>query len=72
MQKLKIEIDTMSDANEFVAITSKLPGKIVVVDNNGLAVNAKSILGMLYAMEFEELWCESENDIYYNIEKFVI
>lgn len=69
--KEKIHIDTMTDATEFVSITTKLPGQIVVVDNKGMRVNAKSILGMLYAMEFEELWVESDEDIYMHIVKFV-
>ena len=30
--RLHIELTTMSDANEFVSITSHLPGKITVVD----------------------------------------
>lgn len=67
----KIHIDTMTEATEFVSITTKLSGEIVVIDNKGMRVNAKSILGMLYAMEFEELWCESEEDIYAHIIKFV-
>lgn len=70
--KYKIAIDTMTTATEFVTITTKLLGKIVVVDNKGMRVNARSILGVIYAMEFEELWCESERDIYNAIEKFII
>lgn len=70
--KAKIRLDTIQEANRFVAITSELPGKIEVIDPNGLRVNAKSILGALHAMEFSELWCESENDIYMKISDFVI
>ena len=70
--RVQINLDTMTDANNFVAITSRLPGKIVVIDNKGMCVNAKSILGMLYALEFEELWCESEFDIFEDIEKYVV
>ena len=62
----------MHEATEFVSIVSKLPGKIVIVDNTGMKVNAKSVLGALYAMEFDELWCESENDIYFHIKQFAI
>lgn len=70
--KAKIRIDTFSDVLKFVNITSNLSGKIVVTDDTGLCVSAKSILGMLHAMEFQNLWCESENDIYNNIKDFVI
>ena len=68
----KIRIDTIQDVNKFVNITSQLEGKITITDNAGLAVNAKSVLGALHAMEFEELWIESEKDIYSAIEPFVI
>lgn len=68
----KIRIDTIQDVNKFVNITSQLEGKITITDNAGLTVNAKSVLGALHAMEFEELWIESEKDIYSAIEPFVI
>ena len=70
--RTKIHIDTMTEATNFVATTTKLPGEIVVVDGKGMRVNAKSILGMLYAMEFEDLWCESDSEIYPYIAKFAI
>ena len=70
--KNKIRIDTIQDVNKFVNITSQLEGKITITDNAGLTVNAKSVLGALHAMEFEELWIESEKDIYSAIEPFVI
>ena len=68
----KIRIDTIQDVNKFVNITSQLEGKITITDNAGLAVNAKSVLGALHAMEFEELWIESEKYIYSAIESFII
>ena len=70
--KAKIRLDTTNDAALFSNICLSLPGHITVTDNKGLRINAKSILGMLYALEFEELWCESDIDIYSHIEKFVI
>lgn len=68
----KIRLDTSMDARKFVEITSQLPGTIVVKDPTGLCVNAKSILGALHAMEFTELWCESEFDIYMKIQDFIV
>ena len=70
--KVKIRLDTNEQAIKFSTITNKLGGKIVVTDNKGLQVNAKSILGMLYALEFEELWCVSDKDIYTKIEDYII
>jgi hypothetical protein len=70
--RVKIRLDTISDANRFVGITSALEGKITITDAGGLRVNAKSVLGALHALEFSEIWCESEKDIYGAIADFVI
>lgn len=70
--KNKIRIDTIQDVSQFVSIVSQLDGKITITDNQGLCVNAKSVLGALHALEFTELWCESENDIYTAIEDFIV
>ena len=61
----------MHDATEFAKIASQTTGNVHVIDGAGMRVNAKSVLGMLYALEFNELWCESEFDIYTYIQKFV-
>ena len=70
--KAKIRLDTMKDIQSFVNIVSKFKGNVYITDNEGLRVSAKSLLGMMYAMEFNELWCESEEDIYHNISDFII
>lgn len=68
----RIRIDTVKQANELAAIMGKLDGKITITDGQGLTVNAKSVLGALHAMEFENLWIESEKDIYMAIEPFIV
>lgn len=70
--KLKIRLDTMKEVQEFVTIASTCNGKVTITDNNGLMVNAKSLLGVLYSLEFNELWCESEEDIFSHINKFAV
>lgn len=70
--KNKIRLDTHTDAIRFAQIASVLGGQITVTDGVNHRVNAKSVLGMLYALEFEELWVEAENDIYHHIQEFVI
>ena len=70
--RVKIRLDTGRDARRFVAIATPLKGSIHITDGSGLKVSAKSLLGALYAMEFDELWCESENDIYRHIEEFIV
>ena len=68
----KIRIDTYKEAVEFSKIAENLSGSIIVTDNKGHSVNAKSLLGMLYALEFDSLTVVSDEDIYSHIEKFVI
>lgn len=71
--KYKIVLDTVSDVTNFVKnITTEKEANVTVTDNRGLRVNAKSLMGMLYALEFEELWCESDTEIYEKIKDYVI
>jgi hypothetical protein len=70
--KVQIRLDTMRDVQDFVNIATRMHGNVYITDNAGLKVSAKSLLGALYAMEFEELWCEADEDIYRNIEDFIV
>lgn len=71
--KYKIILDTVSDVNTFVKnVTKETEATVTVTDNRGLRVNAKSLMGMLYALEFDELWCESDTEIYEKIKEFVV
>ena len=70
--KVKIRLDTFNQAKAFSEVVSSIPNKVFITDNNGLVVNGKSLLGALHAMEFSELWCTSEKDVYNVIEKFVV
>jgi len=70
--RAKIRLDTMKDINQFVAICAKIPAPVHITDGAGLKVSAKSILGVMYSMEFADIWCECEEDIYHLIEHFTI
>jgi hypothetical protein len=70
--KVKIRLDTMKDINQFVAICSKVSEPVHVSDGAGLKVSAKSILGVMYSMEFDEIWCETEANLYSQLDKFII
>lgn len=69
--KVKIALDTMNDVVKFVAITSQIPHNVTLVSEH-FRVSAKSLLGALCSMEWDEIWCECEVDIYNKIEKFAI
>lgn len=70
--KVKIRLDTMSDVKHLVHVACNVEEDVVIYDAAGLRVNAKSMLGALYAMEFNEVWCESNADIYKELEPLVI
>jgi hypothetical protein len=70
--RVRIRLDTGRDAQKFVAIATSLKGAIHITDGAGLKVSARSLLGALYALEFDELWCESDEDIYHAIEDFIV
>ena len=53
--KLKINLDTRTDAMRFIQIASSIDDEnIYLVDGEGkLRVHAKSMMGVLYSMEFK-------------------
>ena len=72
--KTKIRLDTVTDAAKFVSICSRFDDcvNIHIKDNKGMCVNAKSLMGAIYSLEFTEIWCESDIDIYTAIKDFAV
>ena len=70
----KINIDTMDDAKNIVAIAGRLGGKIVLRSGSKFSVNAKSLLGVLLAkkLNWNDLRIEMEEDHYKEFEKYII
>ena len=60
----RIHLETENDIVDFISRVAPLGCLVVVTDGEGMRVNAKSMLGMLYAMTFSEMWCECDHDIY--------
>ena len=69
--KAKINIDTLSKINDFVAICTQLDCKIDLVDGEGYRVSAKSLMGAIATMDWNNVYVESDRDIYANIREFV-
>lgn len=69
----RVEINTMTEAKELVAISSKLQGQITLQSGNKFAVNAKSLLGVLLAkkLDWADLRIVMDNDYYYEYRKFI-
>ncbi len=70
--KYRIRLDTMSDVNKFVKIATKHKGKIMLTDGESFTVSGKSLLGAMYTMEWDQVFCESETEIYYQIKDFIV
>ena len=69
--KVKIQLDTLSDVRRLVAAATQVPVPVYITDGAGLKVSAKSLMGALYSIEFDELWCECEMDIFHLISPFM-
>lgn len=72
MYRNKIELVTTSDIMGFVNIATNESGYVRLVDGNGFCVNGKSLLGAMATVEWNSLYCESEDDIYSKIQKFCV
>jgi hypothetical protein len=69
----RINLITTSDITEFTNICQKIDGRVeLFCKKTGYRVNGKSLLGCLAAMEFEEVYVDSDKDIYNKIEKWVM
>ncbi len=68
-----IEIDTMQDAKDMVAIATKLNGKILLKSGSKFSVNAKSLLGVLLAkkLNWSDVQLVMDNDYYNEFKHFI-
>lgn len=69
--KVKINLDTITDIANFVLIASTVKSDVYLTNAKCLRVSGKSFLGVAHAKEFDELWCECEEDIYTKIQQFI-
>ena len=73
MFRWKIRLDTMTDANDFLFTASQIPEEVYIRSGENLCTSAKSALGCHMArVEWNNLVCECERDIYTKIAKFTI
>ena len=69
--KVQVRLDTLSDIAAFVLAVSSVKSKVYLTNDENLRVNGKSFLGVAHAHEFDNLWCECEENIYSKIESFI-
>lgn len=70
MHKHKIELVTLKDIYKFVEISVSVESDVKLIDGNGFCVNGKSLLGAAAALEWDNLYCISDEDIYEKIKRF--
>ena len=70
--KAKIRLDTTSDIRGFVNAVGGVLFPIYLTDGNNLTVSAKSILGAMYTMEWSDVYCTCDQDIYRLIQKYIV
>lgn len=70
--RIKIRLDTMNDIQEFVAAATAIPEKVSLEDNSGNRVSAKSLLGAIYTVEWDEIYCYCDRDISGHLAKWII
>lgn len=63
MTKTQIRLDTLSDVNKFIEAMTPLNEKVWLEDGEGCRVSAKSLLGALYSLEWDNIYCYCEKDI---------
>ena len=70
--KAKIRLDTMSEIKTFVDIVSTVKDKVYLTDEDGHCVSAKSIMGVLYSFEWNNIYCHCDKDISGLILKWIV
>lgn len=70
----KIQLITATDVTLFNKICSQINEDVILTDNTGkYIVNAKSILGCLYSLEWnEDIYVECKKDIYSLIKDYIV
>ena len=73
MSKYKIRMETAREAAKLANIAESFKQPIYLTDGQGMRVNAKSLMGAIYTLEFDEIWLESPQDLSYNaFKEFII
>lgn len=63
MTRTKIRLDTLSSVNKFVEVMGQLDYPVWLEDGGGCRVSARSMLGALYSLEWDDIYCYCDIDI---------
>lgn len=71
--RVKLNLVTRKDISEFLEAIHQIDKEVYLVSGNGnLKVSGHSLLGALYTLEWNDVYCVCEKDIYSSIKKFVV
>lgn len=70
--RVRINLDKFSDIVSFVQICEEIEAPVHLTDGDVFRVSAKSIIGAMATIEWKQLWCECEQDIYMKIKNFIV
>ena len=68
----RVRLDTMTDIQKFTEVVSRIDERVFLEDNTGYKVSARSLLGALLSMEWEEVYVHCEKDISVSILPWII
>ena len=69
--RAKVRLDTQTEIARFVDLVASVSVPVVLT-SGAYCVSGKSLLGAIYTLEWDELWCECEQDIYHLIRDFIV
>ena len=72
--RYRIELDTLADIREFVAIAAKCPGRLRLCAGKDFEINAQSILGVILAkkLDWNELTLVADHECYNEFCGFIV
>lgn len=72
--RYRIELVTMQDIRDFVAIATKCKGKLRLCSGKDFQINAQSMLGVILAkkLNWNELTLVTDYDYYKEFEAFIV
>lgn len=73
MERYKIELVTLTDVKTFTEIASNQSEDIQIQLTDGnYIINARSILGVMYALEWNNLWLIASEPVYDAFKDYIV
>lgn len=67
----KIELNTLNDIRKFIEKANTVDEKLTLTNGDNFSVSAQSLMGAIYALEWNELYLVSHKDVYLLFQDFI-